>query len=67
MEILDTLPAGFYCNCSADRVSKAIISVGKDEIKKMIDDGEPIEVNCHFCNKNYTFSVEELKAILKRK
>ena len=33
----------------------------------MIDDGKDIEVNCHFCNKNYTFSVEELKAILKRK
>ena len=61
LEILDTLPAKFYCNCSADRVSKAIISVGKDEIKKMIDDGEPIEVNCHFCNSKYTFTVDELK------
>ena len=35
--------------------------VGKEEIQKMIDDGEPIEVNCHFCNSHYTFTVDELK------
>jgi len=38
-----------------------MISVGKEEIQKMIDDGEPIEVNCHFCNSHYTFTVDELK------
>ena len=61
LEILDTIPTKFYCNCSKDRVSKAVISVGKEEIQKMIDDGEPIEVNCHFCNSHYTFTVDELK------
>lgn len=61
LEILDTIPTKFYCNCSKDRVSKAVISVGKKEIQKMIDDGEPIEVNCHFCNSHYTFTVDELK------
>ena len=40
-------------------MSKAVISVGKEEIQKMIDDGEPIEVNCHFCNSHYTFTVDE--------
>ena len=61
LEVLDTIPTKFYCNCSKDRVSKAVISVGKEEIQKMIDDGEPIEVNCHFCNSHYTFTVDELK------
>ena len=61
LDILDTIPTKFYCNCSKDRVSKAVISVGKEEIQKMIDDGEPIEVNCHFCNSHYTFTVDELK------
>ena len=61
LDILDTIPIKFYCNCSKDRVSKAVISVGKEEIQKMIDDGEPIEVNCHFCNSHYTFTVDELK------
>ena len=53
LQILDKIPTEFYCNCSKDRVSAAVISVGKQELQKMIDDGEPIEVNCHFCNSHY--------------
>lgn len=64
--ITDTLPAEFYCNCSKERVEKAVISTGKKEIQAMIDDGEPIEVNCHFCNTSYTFSVDELKELLEK-
>ena len=64
LEIVDMMPASFYCNCSKERVEKAIISVGKKEITEMIREEKPIEVNCHFCNTNYTFSVEELKKIL---
>lgn len=63
-EILDTKNIGYQCNCSKERVTKAIISIGKKDIQEMIDDNKPIEVNCHFCNTNYTFSVEELKAML---
>lgn len=64
--INDTVPASFYCNCSKERVSRALISVGKKELKSMIDDGKEIELNCHFCNTNYTFSVEEIKALYKQ-
>ncbi len=67
LEIMDTMPTQFYCNCSKERVEKAIVSIGKKDIQEMIDDNEPIEVNCHFCNKHYNFSVEELKDILNRK
>ncbi len=63
-EIMDTTEIGYQCNCSKERVTKAIISIGKKDIKEMIDDNKPIEVNCHFCNTNYTFSVDELKAML---
>ena len=66
VEITDTLPAKFDCNCSKERIEKAIISVGKKEIQEMIDDGQDIEVKCHFCNTAYTFSVEELKELLKK-
>ncbi len=66
LEITDRMECGFKCNCDKERVSKALISVGKEELQSMIDDGKPIEVNCHFCNTFYTFSVEELKE-LKRK
>ena len=65
VEITDTLPAKFDCNCSKERIEKAIISVGKKEIQEMIDDGKDIEVKCHFCNTAYKYSVEELKDILK--
>lgn len=66
VEFNDTLPVEFSCNCSKERVEKALISIGKEEIKSMIADGKPVELNCHFCNSSYTFSVEELKTILKK-
>ena len=65
MTIEDKIPTEFYCNCSKERVSRAVVSVGKKELTDMIEEGKPIEVNCHFCNSHYTFSVEELKEMLK--
>lgn len=66
MEVVDTLPAKFYCNCSKERIEKAIISIGKKEIQSMIDDGEAVEVKCHFCNTAYHYTVEELEKLLKK-
>ncbi len=63
LEILDTIPTKFSCNCSKERVEKALISIDKKDIDEMIQDNKPIEVNCHFCNKNYEFSIEDLKRI----
>lgn len=63
-EIYDTIPTKFDCNCSRERVEKAVISIGKKEIAQMIEEGKPIEVNCHFCNEKYTFSVEDLQSML---
>ena len=47
-------------------MEKAIISIGGKEIQDMIDEGKSIEVNCHFCNKNYEFTVDELKELLTK-
>lgn len=66
LEINETMPVRFSCNCSHERVEKALISVGKKELQEMIGEGEPVELNCHFCGKSYTFSVEELKNLLKK-
>ncbi len=66
IEFTDKTPTGFYCNCTKDRVEKAIISIGKKDINEMIVAGEDIEVNCHFCNKNYNFTVDELQKMYKR-
>lgn len=56
-------PAAFSCNCSKERVSRALVSLGSKELEDIIADGEPIELNCHFCNTNYDFSIDELQQI----
>ena len=66
VEILDKIPTSFECNCSKERVERAIISIGREEIQSMIDEAQPIEVNCHFCNSHYIFTLEDLKSILQR-
>ena len=66
LEITDTIPTQFYCNCSKERVEQAVVSVGKKDIQEMIDEGKPIEVKCFFCNTAYQYTVEELKQIIKR-
>ena len=55
--INDKLDTGFYCNCDRARVEKALISVGRKELQEMIDDGEEIEMKCHFCNSSYVFTI----------
>ena len=65
IEINDTLPTQFHCNCCRERVEKALISIGRKELNEMIQEGKDIEMNCHFCNKNYNFTVEDLKRIIR--
>lgn len=66
LEFTDKTECGFFCNCSKERVEKALISIGKKELEEMIGEGKPIEVNCHFCNRNYSFEVQELRELLRR-
>ena len=66
IEFTEKIPVSFFCDCSKSRVEKVLISVGKKDLQDMINDGKPIEVNCHFCNTNYTFEVDELKEIYKK-
>ena len=66
LEILDKMPAQFACNCSRERIEKALISIGKKELQEMIDEGKTIEMNCHFCNKHSPVTVDELKGLLEK-
>ena len=66
VQINEKMDTRFHCNCSKERVAKALISIGRKELNEMIQEGKPIEMNCHFCNTNYNFTVEELKEILRR-
>lgn len=62
-EVNDRVPVRFACNCSRQKIEKVLVSLGKKEIRDMIEEGQETEVSCHFCNTHYKFSVEELKMV----
>lgn len=66
LDILEQTPVKFSCNCDKARVEKALVSIGRKELEEMIEEGKSIEVNCHFCNKNYEFTVEDLKDLYEK-
>lgn len=63
MEVTDKIPVQFHCNCSRERVKRALAAIGSTELESLIDEDKPVEMNCHFCNTDYSFDVEELKDI----
>ena len=62
---LGEMPLEYYCDCNEDKIHKLILALGKNEIEDMIASGEDIELVCHFCNKKYVVSVDELKSLLE--
>lgn len=66
LEIADTMPCEFYCNCDKDRVEKALISLGQDELDDMIKEGKDVEIKCQICNKAYNFTVDELEKTISK-
>ena len=64
LRIMDTMSTAYRCDCSKERVYRAVMSIGRKDIEEMIANHKPIEVNCHFCRKSYCFDVEELKSML---
>ncbi len=64
--IEDTRDTQYKCNCSRERVTKALISIGKKELKSMIDDGEPVNLHCDFCNSDYEFTIPEIQEIYNK-
>lgn len=64
LEILDTSAPEYRCNCSKERVAKALITLGKDELNEMALDPKT-EVSCHFCDKKYIFTPDEIKKLTK--
>ncbi|WP_313235642.1 Hsp33 family molecular chaperone HslO [Sporosarcina ureae] len=63
--VLESMPVQFQCQCSLDRISNAIISLGREEIQDMIQTDGQAEANCHFCNETYHFNTEQLEALKK--
>ena len=63
LRIHETIPVVFQCDCSRERVSKALLAMGEGELQSLIEEGEPTTLNCSFCNTDYTFTVDELIAL----
>lgn len=66
VEVLEKRPLTYQCRCSRERVERALIALGPEEIEKLIEKGEPVEISCDFCGEKYIFGVEELQEILKQ-
>ena len=63
-EILERRDTRYACDCSRERVERALITLGPKELNDMISEQHGAQVDCHFCNKRYAFSEDELKALL---
>lgn len=63
VKVLEKMPVSFQCQCSRERISNALISLGKAEIQDIIEEEGKAEAQCHFCNEQYQFSKEELEEL----
>ncbi len=66
LEVLDGMDTRFHCGCSRERTMGVVASIGQKDLEEMVREGEPVQVSCHFCGKEYEFTVEDLKEILRR-
>lgn len=65
-EITQKRDTKYFCNCSRERVERALISIGEKELTDIIENDKKAQLTCHFCDKVYDFSEEELKTLLKQ-
>lgn len=63
--ILDKCEVEFECECSKERVKKALIAMGKRELAQIVEEDKEVEVGCQFCNSKYKYTEEELMELLK--
>ena len=64
MEILQAMPVRYHCGCTRERVERALLSLGKDELKDMLAQQGGAEVGCSFCNKKQVFTAEEIQSLI---
>ncbi len=64
LKILEERSIGWHCDCSRERIEQALMTIGKDDLKEIIEEDGHAELQCQFCLKKYQFDEEELRAIL---
>ena len=63
---LETQEVGYKCYCSRERVESALISLGREELKQIEEEGKPFPVECQFCDTIYTFTPEDVRVLLEK-
>jgi molecular chaperone Hsp33 len=66
LNILDSLQPKFKCDCSKERVEKALISIGRNDLEEIYNEGKEEEITCHFCNTSYVFSNKDIGELLNK-
>lgn len=64
-KVVETVPFKFKCNCSKERMEKNLISIGKEDLLEILEDGKGAELQCHFCNTKYNFSHQDIEKMVK--
>ncbi|CUO61016.1 Hsp33 family molecular chaperone HslO [Clostridium sp. NSJ-49] len=64
LKILEEVEPEFKCNCSREKVEKALISIGEKELREIAEEGKDEELKCHFCNASYVFTKEDIQKLL---
>ena len=64
LEYLDGAPVGFECSCSKERMSAGLATLGRADLEELAATGEGIDTQCHFCNKKYHFTSEDIKGLI---
>lgn len=65
IEILETTPVEYRCYCSRERVTSMLISLGKEELRQIVDDGQTIHIDCQFCDRIYDYTPQQIEQILR--
>lgn len=65
-KVVETVPCAFVCNCSRDRMERNLISLGKEDLLEILEDKQGAELSCHFCNKKYNFTHDDLEELVKK-
>lgn len=65
LRINERTDCSYRCDCSRERVLRALLSIGKKDLEEMIEENKDVEMECHFCGRKYTFTPEEIKELVK--
>ena len=65
-DTLDTAEIDYVCPCSRERYARALLSLGKEELQRLVNEDEPVETLCSFCGKKYVFGLDEVRAMLEK-